>query len=535
MTSPIARFWLVSVILAAASSATAATPTCTLTPSRSTIPAYGGLVTHTAVCNGAVSVTFRDLLGDVVTRTTVPFSVILGYGDNATAVTYTYRLEAYACDGSSPAKCASFFDTVTQPGAGVPAPVTAPACTAQVTPSSVAAGGATVTLSANCSGSAVGTATWRDASNAVVGQSTTSPYAASVAVAANGSGSARTLTYQLTACASADASKCATSSVGLSQAALPPAPAAPACQAQASPVSVGANGGVITLTASCSGSAVGSATWKDAHGNVLGQPSAAPYTLATSIGSNGASPAKTFAYAFTACTAAAPAACTTRTATVTQAAGSPNPSPVCSGSPPTVTRSQACPAGYVGDILEQQTYACSNAQWTGAGWATVQNSCTAAASNSGTAVEYYHAGLNHFFVTADSVEIAVLDAGQMQGWGRTGYSFKVRGPGSGGDSSPVCRYYGNAATGLNSHFYSAVPAECATVQAQWPGLWLLESSNVFQVVLPVKGDCPAGTVPVYRFFNNRIDANHRYVTDSLLFAPMLSHGYENEGLVFCGG
>ena len=40
-----------------------------------------------------------------------------------------------------------------------------------------------------------------------------------------------------------------------------------------------------------------------------------------------------------------------------------------------------------------------------------------------TAVEYFHAGFGHFFVTAAAGEIAALDSGQFSGWTRSGQTF----------------------------------------------------------------------------------------------------------------
>jgi mRNA degradation ribonuclease J1/J2 len=41
--------------------------------------------------------------------------------------------------------------------------------------------------------------------------------------------------------------------------------------------------------------------------------------------------------------------------------------------------------------------------------------------------------------------------------------------------------------------------------------------------------CPANTTEVYRVFNNRTDANHRYVTDKILEAEMVASGWIAEG------
>ncbi len=61
--------------------------------------------------------------------------------------------------------------------------------------------------------------------------------------------------------------------------------------------------------------------------------------------------------------------------------------------------------------------------------------------------------------------------------------------------------------------------------------WQMESDNVFQIALPntATGACPAGTVPVYRVFNNRSDANHRYTTSTLVRSQMEAAGWVREG------
>lgn len=150
-----------------------------------------------------------------------------------------------------------------------------------------------------------------------------------------------------------------------------------------------------------------------------------------------------------------------------------------------------------------------------------------------TAVEYYNSGLDHYFVTALQSEITKLDQGAFVGWARTGYSFKVidaAAPTPVG-ASPVCRYYGNPAFGLDSHFYSASPAECAAVHEKFPEQWLLEANNVFQVYLPntTTGVCPSGTKPIYRTWNTRADSNHRYAVDATVQAQMVAKGWIAEG------
>jgi hypothetical protein len=148
-------------------------------------------------------------------------------------------------------------------------------------------------------------------------------------------------------------------------------------------------------------------------------------------------------------------------------------------------------------------------------------------------VEYYHAGLDHFFVTNLTEEKRALDSVTFTGWVRTGQTFQVFNAGDArlANSIPVCRFYGNPARGLDSHFYSASPAECAEVQQRFPDDWLLEADALFRIHgVNENGTCPANTLPVYRLYNGRSDVNHRYTTDAGTADAMLAKGYTIEGI-----
>lgn len=148
-------------------------------------------------------------------------------------------------------------------------------------------------------------------------------------------------------------------------------------------------------------------------------------------------------------------------------------------------------------------------------------------------IEFYHAGFNHYFMTADTVEINALDTHYFTGWERTGYQFFAypTGASAGGTINPVCRYYGLPSAGLDSHFYSASALECFQVDQYYGTEWQIESDNVFQIDLPntATGACPSGTIPIYRVFNNRHDANHRYMTSTVVRAQMEAAGWIREG------
>ena len=144
-----------------------------------------------------------------------------------------------------------------------------------------------------------------------------------------------------------------------------------------------------------------------------------------------------------------------------------------------------------------------------------------------TAIEFYNAGLDHYFLTHIAGEIAALDAGTtIRGWARTGQSVPVYATAQAG-SSPVCRFYIPPAQG-DSHFYGRGTAECDATGAANPG-FVNEDPRFFHVMLPVAGNCPAGTRNVYRVFSNRRDANHRYMVERPLRDQMVGRGWLAEG------
>ncbi len=141
-------------------------------------------------------------------------------------------------------------------------------------------------------------------------------------------------------------------------------------------------------------------------------------------------------------------------------------------------------------------------------------------------IEFYHAGFDHYFITWVTEEIANLDSGKTSGWARTGKTFMTYTQAQPG-TSPVCRYYIPPALG-NSHYFGRGTTECDSTGQKNPS-FVLESSDFMQMFLPTAGECPAGTVQVYRVFSNRPDANHRYMTDRAVRDQMIAKGWLAEG------
>jgi len=147
----------------------------------------------------------------------------------------------------------------------------------------------------------------------------------------------------------------------------------------------------------------------------------------------------------------------------------------------------------------------------------------------GSAVIYYNATLDHFFLTTAPAEQALLDSGATPGWQRTGQGFRaVTNANAIAELTPVCRYYGRPEAHLDSHFFSAAPDECAAVAAKFGASWLLETSAAFYVHPADRdsGACPRGSERVFRAFNGRADANHYY---GVLVAAPAGWTYEGYG------
>ena len=144
-----------------------------------------------------------------------------------------------------------------------------------------------------------------------------------------------------------------------------------------------------------------------------------------------------------------------------------------------------------------------------------------------TLVEYYNAGLDHYFMTWVTNEIAQLDAGTtLKGWARTGRTINAY-PEAITGTAAVCRIYIPPGKG-DGHFFGRDQVECDGTIARNPS-FVLESPAFFHLHPASAGTCATGKIPVYRVYSNRADANHRYTTERTVRDQMVAKGWLAEG------
>jgi YVTN family beta-propeller protein len=146
------------------------------------------------------------------------------------------------------------------------------------------------------------------------------------------------------------------------------------------------------------------------------------------------------------------------------------------------------------------------------------------------ATEWYHAGFDHYFHSADEVENRVLEDGFVgTDWQRTMQFFRVWNAGIPGRPY-VCRFFSVAFAPQSSHFYTPYFAECA--QRKGDPAWLFESDNLYSIALPdALGNCGSHSAPLYRLYNNGQGGapNHRYTGERIVRDHMKALGWIGEG------
>ncbi len=152
----------------------------------------------------------------------------------------------------------------------------------------------------------------------------------------------------------------------------------------------------------------------------------------------------------------------------------------------------------------------------------------------------------HFFYSSDTSEQQFVDGGGAGRWSRTGRSFKT------GGFSALCRFYGSVSPGPNSHFFTIDSGECTALRAQQVTpkptdrqQWNYEGfgfSMTPQSTVSGASQCPSGTAPVYRAYNNayppsgpknKWDSNHRFSSNASDIDEVVALGWRSEGVVFC--
>ncbi len=166
--------------------------------------------------------------------------------------------------------------------------------------------------------------------------------------------------------------------------------------------------------------------------------------------------------------------------------------------------------------------------------------------------EFYHPVWDHYFMTDRLDEVRLLVSGAIGGWRPTGKALYMYSRQLGSQFFPVCRYLLQRPESV-SHFFSALPDECAVVANDSSNI--LETPSAFHGGLPdSSGACIADATvyfsngsswygkvgaEIYRLWNGKAETNHRYVTstaerDSMIARGWISEGYGVEGVALCG-
>ena len=161
-------------------------------------------------------------------------------------------------------------------------------------------------------------------------------------------------------------------------------------------------------------------------------------------------------------------------------------------------------------------------------------------------VEYYSPTLVKYFMTARLTEKKLLDQPNGSALARTGVTFKAYSP-SAGQGTPVTRFFAYKSGEFSTHFYLTIASEIATIGAQsWATNEGIDMYFTVPDVFTIVGRgqvrvCPANTKNIWRVFKQKAnpaaavtDPNHRYVDTEAALAEMVSRGYTDEGIVFCG-
>ena len=159
--------------------------------------------------------------------------------------------------------------------------------------------------------------------------------------------------------------------------------------------------------------------------------------------------------------------------------------------------------------------------------------------------EYYHAGLDYYFLTGRDSDKTLLDG--VAAFARTGKEIKVFAKPNLSTQPLERHFFANVARGgsRGSHFFTALPSDQVLLAGLNPtnlaqdAKPFLEGVEGYAVPTLASGQCPAGTAPIYRAFKGPPryvdDGNHRFSTSLAQHQDMVSRlGWSDEGVVFCG-
>jgi hypothetical protein len=135
-----------------------------------------------------------------------------------------------------------------------------------------------------------------------------------------------------------------------------------------------------------------------------------------------------------------------------------------------------------------------------------------------------HDGSDRFFITSAKAEIEALDSGAIEGWSRTGASFRAYARG-GRNRANVCRFY---APGLGTHFFTADAVECEVLAREHADVWVPETPAAFHIAAVSRSGCAAGLNPVYRLFDP-IHVTHRNTSNKAQRDRLVASGWIAEG------
>ena len=182
-------------------------------------------------------------------------------------------------------------------------------------------------------------------------------------------------------------------------------------------------------------------------------------------------------------------------------------------------------------------------QTTDAGGCSVQH-LAADAPAEGKMVEYTVPGQDRYFMALEGSETTLLDTTPAgNGWKRTGYQFGAWSVNDLPDATKLCRFYGDAQAGPNSHFYTPQGAECDSLRAldaatpAGKPAWRFEGYGATVALVDAMGNCPINLTPVHRLYNRGFERggvpNHRYTIDTQVYESMQASGWVGEGIAFC--